>query len=320
MFLSLTIAIAVIADVQPVCTSTQFLEVLTSTHQFEHELIATAVFKDYTEQYQKLQIEPDSGRISPSTKLNNRYVLANQADQLFDDLLVSLSILDANRQWRRNIVDLRRAVLLRARRSDNPWLATIWVDLAGFMPLEEDVAFEIDSFLIENIDVDRRDRFDALAAGLQGNTIACAEITARAMHRWSEYQKIIEPHMTRPLVPAIYPQLDLNNHIFDVMEWIELHVTDTKTLTNCRNQITIWIALHNQHQKEAIELVRRARTELGFDPWSRGCGHPSSSAATLLKNKLLQRSAEIVELNRSTVNAMLQLLTPEQKILFNERQ
>ena len=152
MFLSLTIAIAVIADVQPVCTSTQFLEVLTSTHQFEHELIATAVFKDYTEQYQKLQIEPDSGRISPATKLNNRLVLANQADQLFDDLLASLSILDTNREWQRNIVDLRRTVLLRSRRSENPWLGTIWVDLARFMPLEEEVVHEIDSFLIENID------------------------------------------------------------------------------------------------------------------------------------------------------------------------
>ena len=316
----MSIAIAVVAEVQPVCSPAQFLDVFESSLQGEHELVATAVFKDYTEQYQKLQVEPDSGRVSPSTKLSNRFALANQADQLFDDLLASLSILDTSRKWQRGVVDLRRTVLLRSRKSDNPWRSTIWVDLARFMPLQEDVINVIDSFLINSIDDDRRDRFDALAAGLEGDKDACAEITARAMHRWSEYQKIIEPHMTRPLMSAVYPQLDVNNHVYDAMEWIELNVDDKNTISDTRNQFTVWVAIHNQQQKEAIALVRKARIELGFDPWSRGCGHPTSSGATLLKNRLFQRSAEIVELNRSTVNAMLQLLTPEQKILFGERQ
>ena len=320
MFLSLSITIAVVAEVQPVCSPAQFLDVFESPLQAEHELVATAVFKDYTEQYQKLQVEPDSGRVSPSTKLSHRFALANQADQLFDDLLASLSVLDTASKWQRSVVDLRRTVLLRSRRSDNPWRSTTWVDLARFMPLQEDVINVIDSFLINSIDDDRRDRFDALAAGLEGDKDACAEITARAMHRWSEYQKIIEPHMTRPLMSAVYPQLDVNNHVYDAMEWIELNVDDKNTISDTRNQFTVWVAIHNQQQKEVIALVRRARTELGFDPWSRGCDHPSSSAATLLKNRLLQRSAEIVELNRSTVSAILQRLTPEQKILYSERQ
>jgi len=320
MSLSLSIAIAVVAEVQPVCSPAQFLDVFESSLQGKHELVATAVFKDYTEQYQKLQIEPDSARVSPSTKLSNRFALANQADQLFDDLLASISILDTSRKWQRSVIDLRRTVLLQSRRSNNPWRSTIWVDLARFMPLQEYVVNEIDSFLINSIDDDRRDRFGALAAGLEGDTDACAEITARAMHRWSEYQKIIEPHMTRSLVLVVYPQLDGNKQVYDAMEWIELNVEDKNTITDARNQLTVWIAIHNQQQKEVIALVRRSRTELGFDPWSRGCGHPSSSAATLLKNKLLQRSAEIVELNRSTVSAILQLLTPEQKILYSERQ
>ena len=315
----MSIAIAVVAEVQPVCSPAQFLDVFESSLQGEHELVATAVFKDYTEQYQKLQVEPDSGRVSPSTKLSNRFALANQADQLFDDLLASLSILDTSRKWQRGVVDLRRTVLLRSRKSDNPWRSTIWVDLARFMPLQEDVINVIDSFLINSIDDDRRDRFDALAARLEGDKEACAEITARAMHRWSEYQKIIEPHMTRPLMSAVYPQLDVNNHVYDAMEWVELNVDDKNTISDTRNQFTVWVAIHNQQQKEVIALVRRARTELGFDPWSRGCDHPSSSAATLLKNRLLQRSAEIVELNRSTVSAILQRLTPEQKILYSER-
>lgn len=319
MFLSLSIAIAVVAEVQPVCTSAQFLDVFESSLQGEHELVATAVFKDYTEQYQKLQIEPDSGRVSPSTKLSDRFTLANQADQLFDDLLASLRILDTSRKWQRCIVDLRRTVLLRSRRSDNPWRATIWVDLGRFMSLEEDVVHQIDSFLITTIDDDRKDRFDALAAGLVGDEEACATITARAMRRWSDYQKIVEPHMTRPLVPVVYPQLDVNNQVYDAMEWIEMNVDDVNTITSARNQFTVWLAIQNQQQKEVIALVQRARTELGFDPWSRGCAHPSSSAATLLKNRLLQRSAEIVELNRSTVSAILQLLTPKQKIIYDER-
>ena len=320
MFLSLSITIAVVAEVQPVCSHAQFLDVFESSFQGEHKLVARAVFKDYTEQYQKLQVEPDSGRVSPSTKLSHRFALANQADQLFDDLLASLSVLDTASKWQRSVVDLRRTVLLRSRRSDNPWRSTTWVDLARFMPLQEDVVNEIDSFLINSIDDDRRDRFDALAAGLGGDKDACAEITARAMHRWSEYQKIIEPHMTRPLVPVVYPQLNGNNQVYDAMEWIELNVEDKNTITDARNQFTVWVAIHNQQQIEVIALVRRARTELGFDPWSRGCGHPSSSTATLLKNKLLQRSAEIVELNRSTLSAILQLLTPEQHILYKERQ
>ena len=185
---------------------------------------------------------------------------------------------------------------------------------------EEDVVNEIDSYLINTIDDDRKDRFDALAARLVGDVDACAEITTRAMHRWSEYQKIIEPHMTNTLVPVVYPQLDLSDQIYGATEWIELNVPDEKTRSNCQNQFKVWLALHNQQQKEAISLVRKARIELGFDPWSRGCGHLTSSGAALLKNRLFQRSAEIVELNRSTVNAMLQLLTPEQKILFGERQ
>ena len=57
MFLSLSIAIAVVAEVQPVCSPAQFLDVFESSLQGEHELVATAVFKDYTEQYQKLQVD-----------------------------------------------------------------------------------------------------------------------------------------------------------------------------------------------------------------------------------------------------------------------
>jgi hypothetical protein len=320
MFLGISIAIAVVAEVQPVCTTAQFLDAFKSTLQGEHELVATTIFKDYTEQYQELQEEPDSDRVSPSAKLNNRLALANHADRLFDDLLETISILDTDRKWQRSVVDLRRTVLLRSRRSNNPWRSTIWVDLARFMPMDVDVASEIDSFLIKSIDDDRSDRFDALAAGLEGDEAACAEITARAMQRWSEYQKIIEPHMTRPLMLVVYPQLDGNNQVYDAMEWIELNVEDKNTIIDARTQLTVWIAINNQQQKEVITLVRRARTELDFDPWSRGCGHPSSSTATLLKNKLLQRSAEIVELNRSTLSAILQLLTPEQHILYNERQ
>ena len=165
----------------------------------------------------------------------------------------------------------------------------------------------------------KNDRFDALAAAIEGDDERCADITRRAMHRWGEYQKIIDPHMTRLLEPEIYPQLVLNNQVYDVMKWIELHVDDKNTRTNSRNLFAVWVAGHHQQQKEAIALVRKARTELGFDPWSRGCGHPNSSAATLLKNKLLQRSAEIVELNADASKAILQQLTPKQRVLFSER-
>ena len=146
-----------IANVQPVCTLEQFHLAFEDALHGEHELVATAVFKDYTETYQKLQAEPELERVSPLTKLNNRFALANHANQLFDDLLASLSILDTNKVWQRGVIDLRRTVLLRARRSNNPWSSSVWIDLARFIPLQDEhVVYEIDSFLIDNIDNDQK--------------------------------------------------------------------------------------------------------------------------------------------------------------------
>lgn len=321
MFVGISMAMVVVAGVQPVCTSIQFKRAFGESLQGEQKIVATAIHNDYLAHYQKLKVEDGSGHDSPTKKLGNRFALTKQADQLFDELLESLSILNNSRAWKRSLIDLRRTVLLRARRSDNPWSSTIWVDLSSFMTLRDDrVFYEIDAFLIGNIDDDREDRFEALLSSLEGDEQRCAEITQRAMHRWGEYQKIIDPHMTKQLEPVIYPQLDLNNQVYDVMEWIELHITDENSLSRSRNQFSIWSAVHSRQQKELISLVRTARTELGFDPWSRGCGHPNSSTATSLKNKLLQGSAEIVELNRSTYNAILQQLSPEQRIQFDEHQ
>ena len=121
------------------------------------------------------------------------------------------------------------------------------------MPLQDEpVVYKIDSFLINNIDNDQEDRFHALAAAIEGDDERCAEITQRAMHRWSEYQKIIDPLMTRFPEPVIYPQPDLNNQINDVMNWIELHVDDKNTRANSRNLFAVWATVHNQQQKALI--------------------------------------------------------------------
>ena len=94
-------AIVVVAGVQPVCTTDQFREAFGASLAGEQKIIATAIHNDYFAQYQKLQIEEGSGHDSPSKKLGNRFALARQADQLFDELLDSLSILNNSRIWNR---------------------------------------------------------------------------------------------------------------------------------------------------------------------------------------------------------------------------
>lgn len=321
MFVGVSLIIAVVTGVQPMCTSDQFRDAFGESLQGEQEIVATAIYNDYLSQYQKLQIEFGSGRDSPSKKLVDRFTLSNQADQLFDDFLDSLSILNNSQTWKRGVVDLRRTVFLQARQSDNPWPSTIWVDLPSLVSLQDErVVYTIDSFLVNNIDNDRNDRFNALAASLAGDDEDCAEITQRAMKRWGNYQKIIDPYSSRSLELLIYPQLDLSNQVHDVMGWITSNITDEKILSTSNYQFSLWQTIHDRQQKEIISLVRKARTELGFDPWSRGCGHPGSSTATTIKNKLLQGSAEIVELNRSTFKVMLQKLSPVQRIQFEESQ
>ncbi|HIN09156.1 MAG TPA: hypothetical protein EYM64_01110 [Phycisphaerales bacterium] len=321
MFVEMALTMAAYSSVQPICTTAQFQTALGGSLRGEQEIVATAIFDDYLEQTKKLRIDEGSDRDSPSKKLGSRFALANQADQLFDDLLASLGVLNNSHVWNRGIIDLRRTVLLRARQSDNPWPSTIWVDLPRIVYLQdESVIYTIDAFLIKNIDDDRTDRFDAIAAGLAGDDSACLEITSRAMERWGAYQEIIDPYTTRLHEFASYPQLDLSNRVNNLMEWIAANITDEKILTEAKQQFSLWNTIHTQQQKDVVSLVRKARTELGFDPWSRGCGHPSSSTATTIKNKLLQRSAEMVELKSSTFKLMVQQLTPEQRLLFEDGQ
>lgn len=321
MFLEFFIVASTAANLQPICSAEQFHAAIGASLQGKHEIVATAIFDDYQEKCGSLQAEPALDRVSPITKLNNKFERAEQADRLFDALLASLTALDTDDVWKRNIIDLRRTVLLQARDSDNPWPATVWIDLPRHIASpDKSVVNAIDSFLVDNIDSDRKDRFDAFKSAADGDVELCAEITQRAMKRWEEYQKIIDPHTSPLLETHIYPQLDLSGQVRDVVHWIASNIGDDAVVSKVDYQFFLWKNIHEKRRKEIISIVREARSTLGFDPWSRGCGHPNSSVATVLKNRLLQRSAEIVELNRNTCKVMLQELTPAQKKLFYEHQ
>ena len=87
------------------------------------------------------------------------------------------------------------------------------------------------------------------------------------------------------------------------MENIE-HKVQIDAVTNLFN---LYHAMHTQQMLAAIAIVNQTRINDGVDPLSSGCGTPDTS-----RNLILQKTAEMHELNASTVQSMIQLLTPKQ--------
>ncbi len=71
--------------------------------------------------------------------------------------------------------------------------------------------------------------------------------------------------------------------------------------------MALYTSLFEKQKHTIIQLIKNARITEGVDPLSSGCGSISKT-----KNVILQRTAEIRELNSSTVDSMLGVLTPEQ--------
>jgi len=312
--------VAIFATVHPVCTTQQFHGALDPALHGEREIIAIAIFDSYLDQIQELTTEKKPERRTPVELLDTRLKHTMRAEIMFDDLLSSLAILDGSTDWKRCIADLRRTILLQARLVDNPWPAAVWIDLPSMMATHEGGLIQaINTFLIDNINSDTIDRYSALRAKRTGDIESCKAYERKAMKRWGEYQEIINPYMTAQFNLDAYPKLDRGDHVFQVNDWINSSIQDQSIVNTTRRQFALWKTVHNKQNNEVIALVQRARSELGFDPWSRGCGHPTNSIASSLKNKLLRRSAEIQELQLSTVNAMLQQLSPEQLQQFEDR-
>ena len=165
---------------------------------------------------------------------------------------------------------------------------------------------------MSNADKDRDERFAAIKAKLSGDLKTCQAIENIAMRRWSDYLHIIEPYINESVEVYLYPNLHLDQSVVRTVQWIQIHVDDESVISTAQNQLAIWQTVHSQQNNDLISLIRKARATFGFDPWSQGCGRRVEKNATKIKNELLQKSAEIQEVNNSTIAAILKQLTPEQ--------
>jgi hypothetical protein len=307
--------------VQPICSQEDFQQAFGNSMQGDTAFIAHAVFDDYLEKLNTISQDSSCEEVTdapPVGVLMARLGKEKAADEVFDTLLSSLSALNEDVDWEIRIANLRRTVLLRARMAKNPWKGVVWADVPNITTVPGNVLLQIDSFLQKNIDEDRTDRYNAIAMQMYGETTKCRKYEEQAMNRWAEYLLLVSPYINRDVLQAIYPQLDTGKKVHLVKHWVFENITEENTLESVRQQISLWNAVHNKQNQVVVGLVVKARAQLGFDPWSRGCGIQFGSSGYKIKNELLQKSAEIQEFNNSTIDVILNLLTKKQRQLFEE--
>ncbi len=317
MVVSMIVAVSI--GIQPMCTRDDFQKVFGDVIQDNNSYIAEAVFDDYLEQVQQIESSDYDKKLPPIKRLQNQLNSAIEADTLFDSFVSSLSVLGNDARWKRSVMDLRRSVLLNARKVNNPWPATVWVNLPNIAPVSDSTADQINTFIIENIDNDRTDRFSASAAILSGDKEACRQYEKRAMARWNEYVTIIEPHINKDVEVVLYPQLSEDESVIELTGWVLSNIEDKDIKDKATLQLAFWTKKHNKQKLDAITVIRSARTSFGFDPWSRGCGVQAHSRQSRKKNELLKKTAAIQETNNEYLAILLSMLTPEQRQQFEER-
>ncbi len=298
------IFVAATLGVQPVCTRTNFQEALEELVQDDHELIARAVFDDYMEQIQALDNSSKNNDVtSPAELLALQHNTATIADSIFDDMLSSLSVLENTHAWTIGIANLRRKVLLEGRVSMNPWPATVWVDVPSLISVPDDAIIRIDNFIQTNIDKDRNERFEASVNALTGDLNTCRKLEKQAMQRWASYMDIIAPYIDERVEFLLYPELNKSEEVHRIKNWIYENINTTDIISKVDSQFAVWSAVNKKQKQSVIELVTNTREQLGFDPWSRGCGLPTAPAAYNKKNKLLQKTAEMQEFDNTTIES-----------------
>ena len=105
-----------------------------------------------------------------------------------------------------------------------------------------------------------------------------------------------------------------------IANWIYKNSNDAKVHESVLKQLSIWKTIKKKQNDTIIQLVINARKQLGFDPWSRGCGQQADTAAYKVKNELMQKSAEINEFDNSTNNVLLRLLPEELRHSFESEE
>ncbi len=299
--------VGIILGVQPVCSEAAFVKILQPVLQDELKVIARVVFDEYLENLVELHGTKDD-RLSRTEEINDLQMNSNKADMLFDELLDSIAVLSDDSSLRDGIMNLRRTILLAARNANNPWKATTWFDIAALVPTNTQFLEAVDSFLLKHADDDRSDRFIAIIAKLEGDRVTCAKAERRTMQRWAIYNKLIEPFENESTLENRYPAIPKGESVADMFFAITDSIKDQKVLDTVSAQMDFYTALHKKQKHTLIELIENTRINDGVDPLSSGCGLNGKT-----KNKILQRTAEMHELNTATVESMLLVLTPKQR-------
>ena len=305
-------------SVKPLCTPAQFNETISPYVEYDQELIVRAIFEQYGDDTRRLSTPIDE-QLPRKKKLEIELERSVKADEQFDTLLSSLEVLDSRQEWRNAIAKLRRDILLEERSASNPWINAPWINFTGN---DSSIVIAIDAFLIKEADADRVDRHQAFIAKAEGNAQLCKEYESKVMKRWAAFEDIIIDFQDHWEL-SMYPQLDSGDDIHQFYAWASVHLNDKIKIDTIQQQYLIWETLHRNKNNAVLTEVRKARRTHYFDPWSNGCGYVSSKE-NQIKNKLLIASAEIDELNKNSLKAMLSLCSEDERSVFltqnNEKQ
>ncbi len=299
--------IAVVLGIQPVCNEATYKTALEPALQGDATMVGRAIFDAYLEQVSQLekgQTEP-LGWVEEVMARRDRSI---KAGALFDSFLESIALLSENKELQDGVMHARRAVLLDARQANNPWPETKWFDIAEIVQTNPEFVTAVNAFLLEHADPDRHDRFTATIAKLEGDRETCAAAERRTMQRWAIYNALVEPYENDSTLEYRYTTIPKSGAVADLFFVISDKYQNSKTSDIVRGQMSVYMAMYKKQKLAIIELIKNARVKEGVDPLASGCGIVGET-----KNLILQRSAEIHELNKTTAKLMLNALTEEQR-------
>ncbi len=299
--------VAIILGVQPVCGEAIFSSTLEPALRGDSRIIARAVFDAYLEKVAKINTPP-LDRPSRIEEIKKQQAQETRADTLFDSFLDSLAVLGDSPSLKTGIMSVRRSVLLDARQANNPWPNALWYDISETVQINSQFTNAVDSFLLQHVDNDRVDRYTAIIAKLEGDQETCAKAEWRTMQRWAIFNNLVEQFENESTLEYRFPTIPHRKFVDSLYLQITDTIKDEKTIDIIRGQMTIYSTLHNKQKHALIELIKSARINEGIDPLSSGCGSVGNT-----KNIILQRTAEMHELNAATMQSMSQVLTPEQR-------
>jgi len=300
------VVLSVAASVQPFCTKPLFT-LLEQSVEGDNKFIMEVLYDEYLEEARDLDV-PYEDLISPVAFIQAQRDKEIKADVLFDSFLESIAVLQNDTALQSAIQTVRRRALLHAREIQNPWKNTTWFDVATQGMHSAQLLLSIDTFLLQYADVDRADRYAAMLAKLQGDQETCAEAERRTMKRWSLYNDIIEPAESVQMMSQWYPSLKQSDDgIGEMMRILMSGNEDSEQKKVIDTIFQLHVTVYEKNIRDLVALVKQTRITEGIDLLSDGCG-----ISTKAKNAILQKTAEIHELNMTTIKSIQKLLTDEQ--------